>query len=88
MKFFNAFGICLIGKQKGVHVSRVPEGWAEWASNNIIGFAKEHSRALARSQEQADSPEKSKPTGRRYILKPYGSKAKGQSQDNQESSAG
>ncbi len=62
--FFTDQGVCLIGTMKGLHASKLREGWVKWASKDIQGFEAQYKTAL----QQKTKP---KPTGRTYILKPW-----------------
>ncbi len=63
MRFITKNGLLTIGRHKGKRWNQAPEGWINWAVENVEGFAAELD-----SIKQAVA---SKPKGRTYILKRF-----------------
>jgi hypothetical protein len=60
--FFTEEGVCMIGTMKGLHASKIRNGWVKWAKQEIKGFAEQWEKAVSQGP-------KPKPEGRTYILK-------------------
>lgn len=67
MRRFSHEGVCLFGEHRGVHATLLPHGWVHWARSNISGFSEALETALA---TPPPAP-KSRPTGRRYVLRSH-----------------